>query len=80
MTSYSKTVCLLGNNDCVLVFFGSKWHYFWNVPKKDFTGQEQVQLTMHVPEEKVRLANMTKPKFHLNWVFAIFQNFQPNLA
>ena len=37
-----------------------------------FFGKEQAQLTMHLPEEKVRLANIMKPKFHLNGVFAIF--------
>jgi hypothetical protein len=50
-------------------------------PKRNyFLGQEQVQLTTHVPEEKVRLANIMKPTFHLNGVFAIFSNFQAILA
>jgi hypothetical protein len=30
-----------------------------------------VQLTMRMPEEKVRLANIMKPKFHFNGVHAV---------
>jgi len=62
-------------------FFGFKMTLILEFPKrKYFWGQEQVQLTTHVPEEKVCLANIMKPTFHLNGVFAIFSNFQAILA
>ena len=57
---------------CSQMFFVSKWQYFRNfAERKDFFGQEQVQLTMRMPEEKVRLANIMKPKFHFNGVHAV---------
>ena len=55
------------------VVFGFKMTLILEFPKRHgFFGKEQVQLTMHLPEEKVRLASIMKPKFHPNGVFAIF--------
>ena len=65
-------------------FWKAQHYWLWQFQKllkvRIVFGEEHVQSTTHVPEEKEYLANCMKYKFHLKGVFVIPWNFPVILA